>query len=148
MGAPAKPQVDSAMNQALALQPVAHSHFDHQIYGALLKDAGSDPLFAILAAARFQNHRFDTAKVEQLREHEPRGTRADDSNLRPHPRTLIRNQRGRQAARLNIEAEYRGRIYLRSAHRMRAAKVSTRTQHHTTRFRCMYNASRRETYAG
>ncbi len=51
--APAEAQFHAVVIQALALQPLAHARFDHQVGGALFEHAGADALLDILAAARF-----------------------------------------------------------------------------------------------
>src|ERR1700746_3172934 len=57
--APGESQLDSAMLQALPLQPLAHSEFMHQVNGALFKYAGADSFFDVLARMHFEHDGFD-----------------------------------------------------------------------------------------
>src|SRR5215211_847171 len=77
-------QLDSLVDEALAAQAIADAHLLEQVDGALLEHAGPDPALDVLAAARFQDDRIDSAEVEELRQHEAGGAGAHDPDLRPH----------------------------------------------------------------
>jgi hypothetical protein len=47
----------------------------------LLENAGANALFTILPTARFEDNGVDPLKMEQVREHEPGGPGAYDSDL-------------------------------------------------------------------
>jgi hypothetical protein len=74
-------QGDAVMSKAFALQALADACFDQQIDRALFQKACADALFDIFSAARFDHDGFDSLQVEQVREHQPCGTRADDADL-------------------------------------------------------------------
>ena len=55
-----------------------------QVDRALLEHAGADRRLDLLAAARLEHHRFDAAQMQQVREQQARGSRADDPDLGAH----------------------------------------------------------------
>ena len=61
---------------------------DEQIDRALLKYASPDPALHILAIASLQNDRFDALQVQEVREHQPRWSSPDNSDLRVHLRLV------------------------------------------------------------
>jgi hypothetical protein len=81
MSASAEAQLDSVMSKAFTLHPLADAGFDQQIDGALLKQAGADSLLDVLPAARLEHDGLDALKVEQMREHQPGGSRTDNPDL-------------------------------------------------------------------
>jgi hypothetical protein len=60
-----KSQLDSAMLQALPLQPFTHAEFMHQVNGALFKHAGADSFFEVLAGMHFQDDGFNPGALQQ-----------------------------------------------------------------------------------
>ena len=77
-------QLDSLVDQALAAQAVADAHLLEQVHGALLENAGSDPALDVLAAARLEDDRVDSAEVQEVRQHKAGRPGADDPDLRTH----------------------------------------------------------------
>ena len=65
-------------------QAMAYSEFVHQVDGALLQHAGAQPGAHVLAAGALDDHRLDALQVQDLRQHEPGRTGADDAHLRAH----------------------------------------------------------------
>jgi hypothetical protein len=70
------------VQHALAAHAFADAAFVQQINRALLEHARPDSLFAVLAAARLYNDRFNSFKMKQVSENETRGSRPDNANLR------------------------------------------------------------------
>ena len=60
MTAASKAEPDAIVPQSFALQTLADSGVDHQIYRALFQYARAHAIFDVLAAAALQNHRLDT----------------------------------------------------------------------------------------
>jgi hypothetical protein len=60
-------QLDSVMDQAFALQPIAQASFDQQIHRALFQYAGSHPLFTVRPAPALDDDRLDALPAEQMR---------------------------------------------------------------------------------
>ena len=79
-------QLDAAVDQPLAEQPLAHPALDEEVDGALLEHPGAHPPLDVLAAARLEDDGLDAVEVEQVGEHQPRRARADDRHLGSHPR--------------------------------------------------------------
>ena len=82
-------EVDAAVDDPLAVEPLAHTRVAEQVGRPLLEHAGPDPVLAVLARAGLEHHRLDALAREQLREREPGRAGADDRDLGPHapPRT-------------------------------------------------------------
>ena len=80
----AEADVDRLVDHAFAAQPLIEPKLGHQVDGALLQHAGAHAVFHIGAAARFEHDAVDALAIEQMREEEARGPRADDSDLRVH----------------------------------------------------------------
>ncbi len=80
----AEADVDRLVDHAFAPQPLVQAELAHQIDGALLQHAGAHAVFHIGAAARFQHDAVDALAIEQMREEQARGARADDDDLRVH----------------------------------------------------------------
>src|SRR5438046_436197 len=76
-------QVHAVVRQAFAIQTVSQTGLAHQIHGPLLEHAGADPSFDVLAALIFNDDRIDTGEVQEMRQHQPRGACANDSDLCP-----------------------------------------------------------------
>jgi hypothetical protein len=77
-------QVDAVVDDALAVHPLADTRFTQQLDSPLLEHAGADSVLDVLTATGFEDHAFDSRNLEQPRERQARGTRADDPDLRPH----------------------------------------------------------------
>jgi hypothetical protein len=70
------------MDTSFAAQAVADATSDEQIDRALFEYAGAHGRFHGLARADFQYHRVHTAPIKQVRKQQPRGTSANDRDLR------------------------------------------------------------------
>ena len=81
MAAAAEAQFEAVMSQAESRQPLADAGLFEQVDGALFEQAGADALFDISAAASLEHDRLDAGKVQQMREHQARRSRADDADL-------------------------------------------------------------------
>ena len=81
MAAAGEAQLDAMMGQAEARETLTDAGLFEQVDGALLEQAGADALFDIAAAASLEHDRFDAGKVQQVREHQACGPRADDADL-------------------------------------------------------------------
>ena len=81
---PEKRMSSAVVDHALAAQPLIDAEIGHQVDGALLQHAGAHAAFDVLAAARFQHHAVDAGALQQQREEQPRGSRADDADLCAH----------------------------------------------------------------
>jgi hypothetical protein len=60
-----KSQLDSAMLEALPLQPFTHAEFMHQVNGALFKHAGADSFLDVRAGMHFQDDGFNPSAPQQ-----------------------------------------------------------------------------------
>jgi hypothetical protein len=81
MAAAVESQFDSVMDETFALQAFPDTCFDQHIHRALLEHACPDALFDVFPAASFDNDRFDSLQVEEMRKQQSRGPGSDDSNL-------------------------------------------------------------------
>ena len=81
VGLAAKAEIDAAMLRALALHPVAGADRLEQLHGAVLEHARPDRGLNLGAGAAFEDDGVDTLQVQEVREHETRGSGADDSYL-------------------------------------------------------------------
>src|SRR5579863_6443403 len=70
------------MLKTLLLQALTESIAAQELDRIVLQNAGSDTILHIIPGAGFENDGFDAERLEQVREHESRGSRADDSDLR------------------------------------------------------------------
>ena len=77
----AEGDVDAVVPHALAPQPLAHARRVDQIHGPLLEHAGADALDHVIAGAALEDHRIDAHAVQQVTEHQPGRTAADDADL-------------------------------------------------------------------
>ena len=82
MAAAAEAQLDAVMAQAFALHPLADAGFGEEIDRALLEHAGAHAMLDVVAVAALEHDRLDAGAVQQMRQHESRGTRAEDAYLR------------------------------------------------------------------
>jgi len=74
-------QLDSIVNQAFTLHPLAHSHFHEQINRALLQDAGTDALLNVLAATVLDHDRVNSLQMEKVGKDETGWSGTYDSDL-------------------------------------------------------------------
>ena len=81
MAAPAEAQLDAVMDEAFALEPLAHARLDQEVDGSLLEEARADALLHVLAAVEFEHGRADALQVQQVRQQQPRRPGPDDCNL-------------------------------------------------------------------
>jgi succinate semialdehyde reductase (NADPH) len=81
---PVELQLDAVVHEAFAPQSLVEAGSSEQVNGSLLEHPGSDSLLDVLAASRLENHRLNSAQVEQVCEEEPRRPGTHDSNLRSH----------------------------------------------------------------
>jgi len=81
MAAAVEAQLEAVMGQADPLQPLADSRLNHQVDGALLEQAGAYTLLDISPTASLEHDRPDPRQVQQVRQHQARGARADNANL-------------------------------------------------------------------
>ena len=81
MAAAAEAQLEAVMGQSDPLQPLADSRFNHQVDGALLEQAGANPLLHISPTASLEHDRLDPRQVQQVRQHQARRARADNADL-------------------------------------------------------------------
>ena len=77
----AKRQVDAVVPQPLARQAIADAHRVHQVHRALFEHPGTDPFDDVLAIVPLDDGRVDAGLVQQLPQHQARGTCADDADL-------------------------------------------------------------------
>ena len=77
-------EVDAAVDDALAVEPLRHARVAKEVDGALLEHSGSDPLLHVLARAVLEDDRLDPRPGEEPRERQARGPRSDDGDLCPH----------------------------------------------------------------
>ena len=77
-------EVDAAVDDALAVEPLRHARVAEEVDRALLEHPGADSLLDVLARAVLEDDRLDPRPGEEPREREPRGPRSDDGDLCPH----------------------------------------------------------------
>ena len=82
VAAAAEAQLHAVVDESLALEALADAHLDQELDRALLQHARADAPLDVLAVAVLEDHGLDALEMEQLPEDKPRGTRADDSDLR------------------------------------------------------------------
>ena len=75
-------QVDAVVLNAFAAHPVSQSEFVEQVDSVLFQQPRPNPRFDIVPAAVFQNYRVDPLPGQQQREHQPRRSCANYTNLR------------------------------------------------------------------
>ena len=77
-------EVDPVVDDPLAIHARAHACVAQQLDRSLLEHAGANPVLDVVAVAVLEHDRLDAGHLEQAREHETRGTGADDPDLCPH----------------------------------------------------------------
>ena len=101
---PPKRRITPSCAHALAAHALADAGFVQQVDRALLEHAGAQRRLDFLAAARLEHDRFDAAQVQQVREQQARGSRADDADLCAHRADIIRRDEGKRSGkRVQIE---------------------------------------------
>src|SRR5215813_6554085 len=80
----AEGKIDAVVEHALALHARADAGFDQEVARPLLDQAGADAALDIVAAAVFQDDALHALEVEEMRQHQPGGPAADDTDLRAH----------------------------------------------------------------
>jgi hypothetical protein len=78
-------ELDSLVDEPLALKPLPDPDLAQQVDSALLEDAGANSLLDVLAAPVLQDDGVDPLQMEELRQHEPGGTGTDDPDLCSQP---------------------------------------------------------------
>src|SRR5713226_4609963 len=84
MPATVESQFNSVMNQALPPHALADASFIEQIHGSLFEQTRADTFFNVVSSSGFQHDGLNTPQMQKMREHEPRGTRSHNSDLRSH----------------------------------------------------------------
>ena len=77
-------QLDAMMREALRVQAVRHPRLGQRIDAALFQQPRAHALLDIAARARLQHHGLDARQMQQMRQQQPRRTRADDADLGAH----------------------------------------------------------------
>ncbi len=77
----AKPELDPVVAQALTRQPLAQSGRVHEVHAALFQHPRSHPVHHVLLAPPLEDDRLHPLEVQEVREHQARGTAADDDDL-------------------------------------------------------------------
>jgi hypothetical protein len=83
-------QPDPVVNETLSVQALREAGVREHVDAALLEHARSDPLLDVLATARLEDDGLDPFELEKVRERQPAGARADDSDLRPQRQPSMR----------------------------------------------------------
>ena len=81
MSTAAEAQFDPVMHETQTLHPLADAGFIQQVDGALLEQPGANALFCISAAANLEHDGFDAGKMQQVRQHQPSRSRANNPDL-------------------------------------------------------------------
>jgi hypothetical protein len=74
-------ELDARVHEPLAPQPLADAHLLEELRDVVLEHARTDPRLHVLAAAVLEDHALDPGALEQVRERQSRGARADDADL-------------------------------------------------------------------
>ncbi len=82
MTAPVEPELDTAVHQPLAQQPVPDADLHEQVHRPLLEHAGPNAALDVLPAPGLEDHRVDAEPVQQVGEDEAGRPGADDPDLR------------------------------------------------------------------
>ena len=78
----AEGELHAVVDQALAVQARADAGGVEQLHGAALEQPGTDPRLDVVAGPALEHDGVDAMAVQQLREQQARGARADDGDLR------------------------------------------------------------------
>src|SRR5206468_6230865 len=74
-------EIDAAMQKPLALHALADAGLHQKIGGPVLDHAGADARLDIFAAVAFEHDGLDPREMQEMRQHQPRWPRPDDSDL-------------------------------------------------------------------
>src|SRR5262249_42145872 len=93
----AEREIDAVVEHAFALHAIADAGFDKEITRPLLDQPGADAALDVAAAAILQDHALHPRAVEQMREHQPGGPGAHNTDLRAqltlgHPAIVSRTR--------------------------------------------------------
>jgi hypothetical protein len=77
----AEGEIDAVVEHAFTLHARADAGLDEKVARPLLDQSGADAAFDVVAAAVLQDHAIDALEVEEVREHQPGGAGADDTDL-------------------------------------------------------------------
>ena len=84
MRATLEAHLEAGVAQPLAMHARAHAGGVEHIDRALLEHAGADAVLDVLAAVILDDHAVDAAQLQQPREQQAGGARADDADLGAH----------------------------------------------------------------
>jgi hypothetical protein len=79
-------EADAVMDDPLTEEPLAGARPDERVDGALLEDAGPDPVLDMVAASRLEHHRLDALGAQELGEGQAGGPGSHDADLGAQPR--------------------------------------------------------------
>src|SRR5216684_4671343 len=80
----AEGEIDPVVKHGFALHALADAGLGEEVARPLLDQAGADAALDIVAAAALQDHRLDALEVQEMGEHQPGRSSADDTDLRAH----------------------------------------------------------------
>ncbi len=83
-GASLPAQVDPAVAQALAPEPLADAEFVQKLHRVVLEQARAHPPRDVFARPVLEHHALDPLALEEQRQRQPRRTGTDDSDLGSH----------------------------------------------------------------
>ncbi len=86
-------EMNAVVEHRLALHALTDAGLDQEVGRPLLQKAGADTALDVIAAAVFQDDGFDPRKVQQMRQHQPRGACTDDPDWRTHALLLLPAER-------------------------------------------------------
>src|SRR4029077_11589808 len=89
VGAGLEAQIDAVMDKPLTAHSLADPCFVEQIDGVLFEKPGADALLAVFAAARFQDHGFNAAEMQQMPQHQTGGPGAHDADPGAYPAQVL-----------------------------------------------------------
>jgi hypothetical protein len=78
---PAETQFDPVVDHPFLLHPITDTRVGQHVNRVLLEHARPDSVFDVVAAAVLEHDRLDALKVQEVREHQPRGSCPHDPNL-------------------------------------------------------------------
>ncbi len=85
---PFEAKLDALVAQALAVQPLRYARLAERVDRALLEHPGSHAALDVVPAAHLQHNRRDPVQMQQVRQQQAGGARADDSYLCPHESSM------------------------------------------------------------
>src|SRR5262249_30182555 len=80
----AERKIDAVVEHALAMHARADAGFDQEVARPLLDQAGADAALDIVTAAVFQDDALHAIEVEEMRQHQPGGPGAGDTDPPAH----------------------------------------------------------------